>query len=113
FIGSKAMAGDFEQALLDRVDAQGITLADALRAFGAAPESIDSAAVDAARVVAYLEPHIEQGPVLQEEGLPLGAVSAIVGQTRAEVRFVGKAGHAGTTPMRLRQDAVTAAAEWI
>jgi hydantoinase/carbamoylase family amidase len=113
FIGSKALAGGFDPALLDRVDAHGIMLGDALRAFGGSPESIDSAAMDPARVVAYLEAHIEQGPVLQNEGLPLGAVLAIAGQTRLEVRCVGAAGHAGTTPMNLRRDAVAAAAEWI
>jgi allantoate deiminase len=113
YIGSKAMAGRFDRELLDRVDDQGITLADALRAFGGSPQSIDSAAVDPARVVAYLEAHLEQGPVLQDEGLPLAAVSAIAGQTRLEVRLAGGGGHAGTTPMNLRRDALTAAAEWI
>jgi allantoate deiminase len=61
----------------------------------------------------YLEFHIEQGPVLESLGLPLGVVEGIVGQSRFELRFAGRAGHAGTTPMHLRQDAVVAAAEWI
>jgi allantoate deiminase len=62
---------------------------------------------------AYLEFHIEQGPVLDAAGLPLAAVTAIVGQTRRRVRFTGKAGHAGTTPMAMRHDALAGAAEWI
>jgi allantoate deiminase len=64
-------------------------------------------------VSAYLEFHIEQGPVLDTLGLPLGVVDSIVGQSRYEVRFYGKAGHAGTTPMHLRDDALAAAARWI
>jgi len=64
-------------------------------------------------VAAYLEFHIEQGPVLESLGLPLGVVESIVGQSRYDVRFTGRAGHAGTTPMRLRNDALAAAAEWI
>jgi allantoate deiminase len=64
-------------------------------------------------VAAYLEFHIEQGPVLDALGLPLGVVEGIVGQSRFDVQFTGRAGHAGTTPMQLRQDAMAAAAEWI
>jgi allantoate deiminase len=64
-------------------------------------------------VLAYLEFHIEQGPVLESLHCPLAAVEAIAGQTRMEVAFVGRANHAGTTPMNLRRDAMTAAAEWI
>ncbi|PWT93306.1 MAG: Zn-dependent hydrolase [Proteobacteria bacterium] len=64
-------------------------------------------------VAAYLEIHIEQGPVLDDLGLPLGVVDSIVGQSRCDVRFTGRAGHAGTTPMHLRSDALAAAAEWI
>ncbi|MFH4263774.1 hypothetical protein WAJ43_23285, partial [Acinetobacter baumannii] len=65
------------------------------------------------KVLGYLEFHIEQGPVLELLGLPLGIVEAIVGQTRLEVTFRGKAGHAGTTPMNLRRDALAGAAEWM
>src|SRR5262249_22470968 len=60
-----------------------------------------------------IEFHIEQGPVLEELGRPLGVVEAIAGQSRLEVTFVGRANHAGTTPMHLRYDAMPAAAEWI
>ena len=61
----------------------------------------------------FVEIHIEQGPVLEAEGLSLAAVTAIVGQTRLTLEFTGHANHAGTTPMRLRHDALAAAAEWI
>jgi allantoate deiminase len=64
-------------------------------------------------VAAYLEFHIEQGPVLDAMNLPLGVVESIVGQSRYDVRFTGRARHAGTTPMHLRNDALAAAAEWI
>ena len=62
---------------------------------------------------AYFEVHIEQGPVLETEDAPLGVVTAIAGQTRFNVAFEGHAGHAGTTPMRLRRDALAAAAEFV
>jgi allantoate deiminase len=64
-------------------------------------------------VFGYLEFHIEQGPVLEQAGRPLGVVEAIAGQSRLEIRFIGHANHAGTTPMNLRHDAIAAAAEWI
>src|SRR6185369_3014432 len=66
-----------------------------------------------ADIQSYLEFHIEQGPVLESLGLPLGVVEAIAGQSRLEVRFKGSANHAGTTPMHLRRDALAAAAEWV
>ena len=112
FIGSRALAGTCDRALLDTTDAAGTTVEQALRAFGCDPDRLDDArAVPDA--LGYLECHIEQGPVLEHLNLPLGVVDTIVGQTRAGVAFIGRAGHAGTTPMRLRHDAVTAAAEWI
>jgi allantoate deiminase len=103
FIGSRAFTGD---AVRDaRVE-------DAIRAFGLDPSTINEAQADAG-ALGYLEIHIEQGPVLESLGLPLGIVDAIVGQSRVEVRFEGEANHAGTTPMLLRRDALAAAAEWI
>jgi allantoate deiminase len=80
--------------------------------FGLDTAEIPGAVLDE-RAKAYLEFHIEQGPVLESEGLPLGVVEAIAGQTRGEMRFIGSANHAGTTPMRLRRDAVAGAAQWI
>lgn len=113
YIGSRAAVGTCDRELLERTDADGISVQTALQAFGCNPAEIATAELDPARVAAFLEPHIEQGPLLQEHGLPLGAVTAIAGQTRALVRFVGTAGHAGTVPMHLRRDALAAAAEWI
>ncbi|RIH88875.1 N-carbamoyl-L-amino acid hydrolase [Meiothermus luteus] len=113
FLGSKAAAGRFEAGLLERKDAQGLSLAEAIRAFGLDPGQIPQAAYQPHRVRGYLEFHIEQGPVLESLGYPLGVVEAIVGQSRLELSFLGQAGHAGTTPMPLRRDALAGAAEWI
>jgi allantoate deiminase len=112
FIGSRAVAGRFDNALLDRKDANGITLADAIRAFDLDPSRIEEAVLDE-NTAAFFEIHIEQGPVLEAEKLSVAAVSAIVGQTRMTLEFTGEANHAGTTPMALRHDALAAAAEWI
>ena len=111
FIGSRAVVGTVDADLLDRRDARGISVSQAIAAFG-----LDAALLPDARVGAalgYLEFHIEQGPVLDALDLPLGVVTAIVGQTRADVTFTGSANHAGTTPMPQRRDALAAAAEWI
>ena len=106
FIGSRALAGTLDDALLDS------GVGDAIRGFGLDPADLPTARL-AADTVAYLEFHIEQGPVLESLGLPLGVVEAIAGQTRLLFTFTGAANHAGTTPMHLRLDAVTAAAEWM
>lgn len=112
FIGSRALAGTLDDALLDKADPSGITVRQAIAAFGLNPSELAHAVVRGP-VVGYLEFHIEQGPVLETLGVPLGIVDAIVGQTRGEMRFVGRAGHAGTTPMTARHDALAAAAKWI
>jgi allantoate deiminase len=112
FIGSRAVAGRFDPALLTLRDADGISLEDSLRHFGLDPTGIDHAIVSP-EAVGFLEIHIEQGPVLEAENLSLAVVTAIAGQTRLAVTFSGQANHAGTTPMHLRQDAIAAAAEWI
>jgi allantoate deiminase len=88
-------------------------MADAIRAFGGDPDALAGARRDTADLLAYCEVHIEQGPLLEAEGLPVGVVTAIAGQSRVEIAFEGVAGHAGTVPMRLRRDALCAAAEWI
>lgn len=111
FIGSRAFAGTVDEALLSRTDKQGISVRAAIRAYGLDEMAIASAFLHNA--LGYLEFHIEQGPVLESEGLPLGIVESIVGQSRFEIMFAGTANHAGTTPMRLRHDAMTAAAAWI
>ena len=110
FLGSAAYAGLFEPAWLELVDRDGITLEDAVRAAGGKDPRAASR-VATPELAAYLELHIEQGPVLEREGLPVGVVSAIVGHTRANVAVRGEAGHAGTLPMDGRRDALAAAAE--
>ena len=111
FLGSSALAGSFEPSWLELRDADGVTLAEALREFGGDPGSIGSAA--RTDLLGYCELHIEQGPVLERRGAPVGVVTAITGQTQAELTFLGEAGHAGTVPMGDRRDALAAAAEWM
>ena len=113
YFGSLALSGRFDAKLLERTDAAGISLSDALRSFGLDPARIHEAAYSANKALGYLEVHIEQGPVLESRNLPLGIVEAIVGQSRLWLHFEGKAGHAGTQPMDLRHDALTAAAEFL
>jgi allantoate deiminase len=112
FLGSRAVAGRFDLALLTLTDADGVSMEAAMRAFGLDPGRIGEAVMDA-DAIGFLEIHIEQGPVLEAEGLRVAAVTAIVGQTRLSLAFGGQANHAGTTPMHLRRDALAAAAEWI
>ena len=112
-LGSRAIAGTFDPTLLDLQDAAGVSLRAALAAFGLDPAAIGSAARRREDVLAYVEYHIEQGPVLEAEGLPVGVVTAINGQQRFRVQIDGMAGHSGTVPMRLRQDALAAAAECV
>lgn len=111
FLGSSALAGSFDPALLDALDADGVTLRAALDAAGHDPDTIPAIARDPARLLGFVEVHIEQGPVLLERGLPLGVVSAIAGSSRYLVELQGTASHAGTTPMGMRRDAAAAAAE--
>ncbi|RJF79228.1 allantoate amidohydrolase [Azospirillum cavernae] len=112
-IGSRAIAGTFDPAVLDSRDADGLRLADALAAFGLDPAAWASAAHAPDRVLGYVELHIEQGPVLEALGQPVGIVTAIAGATRLAVTVEGFAGHAGTVPMTLRRDALAASAEMI
>jgi allantoate deiminase len=106
FIGSRAVAGTLDEHILTPA------VLDAIRAFGLDPAGLPDARLSP-ETVAYLEFHIEQGPVLESLGIPLGIVDAIVGQSRLNLTFRGRANHAGTTPMSLRRDALAAAAEWI
>jgi allantoate deiminase len=112
FIGSRALVGSADQALLDRQDAHGRSIADAIRDYGLDPSNLARAAADA-DAIGYLEFHIEQGPVLDALGVPLAVVDAIAGQSRVTMTFTGSANHAGTTPMPARRDALAGAAEWI
>lgn len=112
-LGSRAFAGRFDPAWLDMTDAEGIALRRALVDFGCDPAKIDAIARQPGGVLGYVEAHIEQGPVLEAAGLPVGVVTAIAGAKRLSMSVVGEAGHAGTVPMNLRRDALAAAAEMI
>ena len=112
-LGSRAVAGTFDSALLDKGDANGITMRDALHGFGLDPALIAAVARRRGDVLAYAELHIEQGPVLEAEGLPTGVVTAINGGNRFGIELTGMAGHAGTVPMLLRRDALAAASECV
>ena len=99
--------------LLERRDADGVSFADAMRAAGLDPERADEARIDAKSLAAYVEVHIEQGPVLLEKGVALGVVTSIAGGSRHLATVRGEAGHAGTVPMAMRHDALAAAAEMV
>jgi allantoate deiminase len=112
YIGSRALVGRLDEELLEHQDANGICVRRVIEEFGLNPAEISNAQVTD-NTFAYLEFHIEQGPVLEQLGRPLGVVEGIAGQSRLEITFIGRANHAGTTPMNLRHDAIAAAAEWI
>ena len=112
FIGSRAVAGTLDEQLLQTCDSSGISVAQAMSDFGLDLSRLPEAALDPS-AAAYLELHIEQGPVLESLRLPVATVDGIAGQSRAAVTFTGRPNHAGTTPMPLRRDALCAAAEWI
>ena len=111
--GSRAMAGTLDPAVLELTDREGRTLAEALRACGLDPDGLAGCARKPGEILGFLEAHIEQGPVLEQEGVALGLVRAIAGATRLEVLVEGRVGHAGTVPMRLRRDALAGAAEMV
>jgi allantoate deiminase len=113
YLGSKGFAGRLRAADLRLRDAAGTSVAAALRSFNRGRFSPPKAAHRRADLLGYLEVHIEQGPILETQRRAVGAVSAIAGQTRGRLTFTGRAGHAGTTPMPLRQDALAGAAEFI
>ena len=113
YLGSRAIAGNLDPQTLDRTDNDGISFRQAMTEFGLDAATIGAAARQAGEVMAFLELHIEQGPVLEALDLPAGAVTAINGQTRLSVAITGEAGHAGTVPMTLRRDALAVAAEGI
>ena len=110
-IGSLAAAGNFNPDLLTAVDEDGVRLREALRDFGLDPDAYGEASYRPEEVAGYVEVHIEQGPVLEAEGRPVGVVTSIAGATRRRVEVTGRAGHAGTVPMHLRHDALAAASE--
>jgi allantoate deiminase len=113
YLGSRAVAGKLSRKDLIRRDAAGISMAEAIRKFGGQPEALEQARLESRGLLGYVEAHIEQGPVLDEKKLSVGVVSAIAGQSRFKITFTGQAGHAGTTPMKMRRDALCAAAEFV
>ena len=113
YLGSLGLCGQFDPSFLDLIDADGVTLAQAVAGFGLDSAQIPDAAYPADTLAGYLEAHIEQGPILESLNRPLGVVEAIVGQSRRRLTYLGRAGHAGTTPMEGRRDALAGAAEFI
>lgn len=111
FLGSNAIAGQFDMAQLDAVDANGVSMRQALADAGHDVGAIAGIARNPALLLGFVEVHIEQGPVLLEHGLAVGVVTAIAGSSRYLVELTGLASHAGTTPMNMRRDAAAAAAE--
>lgn len=112
-LGSRAIAGTLDETVLQESDQHGISMADALRNFGQNPADLHSARRSSDDFLGFVEMHIEQGPVLETEGLPVGVVTAISGAARYRITVTGKAGHAGTVPMGMRQDALAGASECI
>jgi len=112
-LGSRAIAGTLAPEVLETKDPGGTSIAQALIQFGLNPEHLSKVKRKKSEVLAYAELHIEQGPVLEAEGLPVGVVTAINGFSRLRVTLRGEAGHAGTVPMALRRDALAGAAECI
>jgi allantoate deiminase len=112
-LGSRGVAGTFNERVLGVKDEAGISMREALVQFGLDPDHIGAAARAPSELLAYVELHIEQGPVLEAHNLPVGVVTAIAGATRLAASITGMAGHAGTVPMPLRRDALAGAAECI
>lgn len=109
-IGSRATAGILRREDLQRTDVEGLSIAEAMRESGLDPESIGDATRPVGSVKAYVELHIEQGKVLESEDVPVGVVEGIASNLWRKFVIEGEAGHAGTTPMNLRRDALAAAA---
>ena len=113
YLGSSVYAGRFRADTLSTVDDDGVPLAAAIRAYGGDPDALAGDAHSSADLLGYCEVHIEQGPVLEARDLPVGVVSSIQGQSRMTLSFTGAAGHAGTVPIDMRRDALSAASEFV
>ncbi len=113
FLSSLAAVGALPDEHMERVDAAGVSVRAAIQGFGLAPEKLATSSRLRPNTRAAIEVHIEQGPVLAAENLPLGVVATVIGQLRLQLIFTGQANHAGTTPMTLRRDALAAASQWI
>lgn len=113
YMGSKVVASNFDHHVLELKDDNGMGVSEVLQSMKCNSALISGDAIPEKDWLAYLEIHIEQGPVLYEKNIPVGIVSAIAGQRRIEILFRGEAGHAGTVPMNMRRDALSAAAHFI
>lgn len=112
-LGSRGLTGTWPESWLDKCDANGVSVAQAMVLAGLDPARVPLAARNKDDFSAYLELHIEQGPCLEQQRLAMGVVEAINGARRLNCRFTGEAGHAGTVPMAHRKDALAASAEWM
>lgn len=113
YLGSRSVAGTFDQNILEKKDDAGISLKEVVEQGGGNTKKLNEDAIDKKDWLGYYEIHIEQGPVLYEKNIPVGIVTSIAAQRRVEIIFKGEAGHAGTVPMDMRKDALGAAAEFI
>lgn len=113
YLGSKVLTGAFDHSQLSLKDAAGISLGDAIRLMGGCTDQLLQDKIAPEQWLGYFEIHIEQGPVLYEKHIPVAVVTAIAGQQRSQLKFKGMAGHAGTVPMDMRQDALCCASECI
>jgi allantoate deiminase len=113
YLGSHVVAGTFQNKLLEIKDDEGNTLSDVLQSLNYQPEKLEEDAIRSENLLGYFEIHIDQGNVLSEKNISVGVVSSIRGQKRIEIKFAGKAGHAGTVAMPLRKDALAGAAKFI
>ena len=113
YLGSKVLAGTFDKEILTCKDESGITLEAVIQQLHGNSQQLEQDAIAASDWLGYFEIHIEQGPVLYEKDIPVGLVTGIAGQSRMEIVFEGMAGHAGTVPMHMRNDALCCAAEFI
>ena len=113
YLGSKAIVGSFDKNVLTKKDSDGISIEDVINQMGGNAMRLDDDRIEKDNWLGYFEIHIEQGPVLYEKNIPVGIVTAIAGQRRAEIIFKGVAGHAGTVPMDMRNDALCCAAKFI
>jgi beta-ureidopropionase / N-carbamoyl-L-amino-acid hydrolase len=112
-VGSRGMTGVLDERMLAATNAGGEALSQALRRVGGNPEVLKAPLRKRGDVAAFVELHIEQGPVLEAAGIPIGVVTNIVGIRRVLVTVTGQADHAGTTPMDVRRDALVGAARVI
>lgn len=113
YLGSEGYTGRLKPATLALRDTTGVSVGDTLQKFNGGKFTLHKPAHPRGDLLGYVEVHIEQGPVLETKKLSVGVVSAIAGQSRFKLTWTGKAGHAGTTPMALRRDALAGAAEFV